>query len=134
MDCLIRYMLRMCGMVLGVFINEKYSNKASTQENAIWVANHCSPFDSVILQVIANNKRIITFPEGETTTAKSGLLKFQLRDLEQHKRSNPNLPIQPLSLKISRPFPSFAITVLDTPIWTDVFFLLFSPCTIFNIK
>ncbi len=121
-------------MVLGVFISEKYASKAALQENAVWVANHCSPFDSLVLQMITDKKRIITFPEGETTTAKSGLLKFQLRDFEQHKRSNPNLPVQLLSLKISRPFPSFAVTVLDTPIWTDAFFLLFSPCTIFNIR
>ena len=112
----------------------KYSNKAAVQENAVWVANHCSPFDSIVLQVIADKTGAITFPEEETTTAKSGLLKFQLGSFEKHKRNNPSLPVQPLSLRISRPFPSFAITVLDSQSWTDVFFLLFSPCTIFNIK
>ena len=121
-------------MVLGVFINEKSTSKASFQENAVWVANHCSPFDSIVLQVIADDKRSISLPEGETTTAKSGILKFQLVDFEKHKQSNPNLPVQPLSLRVSRPFPPLAITVLDTPMWTDAFFLLFSPCTIFNIK
>ena len=126
--------MKICGLVLGIFINEKYSGKVALQENAVWVSNHCSPFDSVVLQIITDKKRVISFPEGETTTAKSGLLKFQLRDFEKHKQSNPSLPVQPLSLRISRPFPSFAITVLDTPIWTDVFFLLFSPCTIFNIR
>ena len=129
-----RYLLRVCGFMLGVFVNEKYSNKAAVQENAVWVANHCSPFDSIVLQVIADKTGAITFPEEETTTAKSGLLKFQLGSFEKHKRNNPSLPVQPLSLRISRPFPSFAITVLDSQSWTDVFFLLFSPCTIFNIK
>ena len=131
---LFRYMLRMCGMVLGVFINEKHSSKAAAHDNTVWVSNHCSPFDSVVLQVIAESKRDITFPEGETTTAKSGLLKFQIQGFEQHKRTNPNLPVQPLSLRISRPFPPLAVTTLDTPIWIDALFLLFSPCTIFNIR
>lgn len=127
-------MLRISGMVLGVFINEKHSSKAAAQDNSVWVSNHCSPFDSVVLQVIAESKRTITFPEGETTSAKSGLLKFQTQEFEQHKRLNPNLPVQPLSLKITRPFPPLAVTVLDAPIWIDALFLLFSPCTIFNIR
>lgn len=126
--------MRVCGLMLGVFVNEKHSSKAAVQENAVWVANHCSPFDLIVLQVIAGKTRVITFPEEETTTAKSGLLKFQPGNFEQLKRNNPKVPVQPLSVKISRPFPPFAITVLDTQLLTDAFFLLFSPCTIFNIK
>ncbi|XP_032794290.2 lipid droplet-regulating VLDL assembly factor AUP1 [Daphnia magna] len=129
-----RYLLRVCGLMLGVFVNEKHSSKAAAQENAVWVANHCSPFDSIVLQVIAGAPRVTIFPEDETTTAKSGLLKFQPGKFDQHKRNNPKLPVQPLSLKVSRPFPPFAVTVLDSQPWTDAFFLLFSPCTIFNIK
>ena len=130
-----RYLLKIFGAVLGVFVCEKQSSKANrVNESALWVSNHVSPFDWLILQVVADQKRLVSFPEGETTTGRRGLLKFQHRTIEEHRRTNPGSPIQPLTIKISRPFPAFSVSTLDAPVWTDIFFLLFSPCTTFNVK
>ena len=126
--------MKVCGSVLGVFVVEKHSSKVVAQDSAVWVSNHCSPFDWIILQVIADKKKNVCFPEGDTTSGKVGLLKFQARALDHHKRNNAQLPVQPLALKVSRPFPAFAVSVLDTPVWADVFYLLFSPCTTFTIR
>lgn len=131
-DC--RYLLKICGSVLGVLVVEKQCSKVVAQDSAVLVSNHCSPFDWIILQVVTDKKKAICFPEGDTTNGKVGLLKFQARALEQHKLNNPQLPAQPTALQISRSFPSFAVSVLDTSIWADAIFLLFSPCTTFTVR
>jgi len=129
-----KYLLRICGSVLGVVINENRLSKLIEEEASTWVSNHCSPFDWIVLQGVAKTPKSVIFPEGDTTSGKKGLLKFQLRVLEQLKQNNPNLTVQPLALKVSRPFPSFSVTALDSSVWADIFFLLFSPCTTFNIR
>jgi len=129
-----RYLLRICGSVLGVVINENRPSKSIEQETSVWVSNHCSPFDWIVLQGVAKTPKSVIFPEGDTTSGKTGLLKFQLRVLEQLKQNSPSLAIQPIALKVSRPFPFFSVTNLDSSVWSDIFFLLFSPCTIFNIR
>jgi len=129
-----KYLLRICGSVLGVVIKEKSLTKSIKPETSVWVSNHCSPFDWIVLQGVAKTPKLVVFPEGETTSGKSGLLKFQQRVFEQLKQNNPNLSVQPIALKVSRPFPSFSVSALDSSVWADVFFLLFSPCTTFNIR
>lgn len=125
--------MKVFGSVLGVVIAEKHS-KAAVQDSAIWVSNHCSPIDWIVLQVISDKRKVVCFPEGETTSGSAGLLKFQARTLEKHRQTNPTLSVQPLALKVTRPFPALAISVLDAPIWADIFFFLFSPCTTFNVR
>lgn len=129
-----KYLLRICGSVLGVVINENHLSKLIEEETSIWVSNHCSPFDWIVLQGVAKTPKSVIFPEGDTTSGKTGLLKFQKQVLEQLKQNNPNLSVQPLALKVTRPFPSFSVTGLDSSVWADIFFLLFSPCTTFNIR
>lgn len=120
--------------MLGVVINENHLSKLIEEETSIWVSNHCSPFDWIVLQGVAKTPKSVIFPEGDTTSGKTGLLKFQKQVLEQLKQNNPNLSVQPLALKVTRPFPSFSVTGLDSSVWADIFFLLFSPCTTFNIR
>lgn len=87
-----------------------------------------------LLQVLCCRPIPVTFPECGYTSGKKGLLKFQARVFEQHKRSNPNLHIQPVALDVSRPFPACNVSLLQSTLWNDTFFLLFSPYTSFSVR
>lgn len=63
----IRFVLRLFGSVLGVAINEKHLTKLSPAEAApLWVSNHVSPFDRLVLQVGIFSRFKLTMKQNET--------------------------------------------------------------------
>ncbi|XP_054718260.1 lipid droplet-regulating VLDL assembly factor AUP1 homolog isoform X2 [Uloborus diversus] len=72
---------------------------------------------------------VLIFPEGATTNGKKGLLKFNTWPflLDQ--------AVQPIALRISRPqLFQVAPSVLGSRWWSDMFWFLFLPYTIFTVK
>ncbi len=72
---------------------------------------------------------ILSYPEGATTNGRVGLLKFSswLFTLD--------LQMQPIFIRATRPPPiNISTSVLGSRWWSDLFWFLFVPFTIFNIK
>jgi len=129
-----KYILRVFSSVLGVVINERHLSKAAGPDSLLWVSNHISPFDRIILQILCCRRTPISFPECGYTNGKKGLLKFHVRVFEQQRRNHRDLKIQPVVLDAHRPFPAVAISCLESSLLSDTFFLLFSPYTSFSVR
>lgn len=72
---------------------------------------------------------ILAHPEGATTNGRIGLLKFSTWPFVIEDT------VQPVLVTVSRPlFPNIAVTVLGSRWWSDLFWFLFVPWTIFTLK
>lgn len=72
---------------------------------------------------------VLVMPEGSTTSGKNGLLKFAVWPFGIGRS------VQPVVLRIWRPYVAqVAVTAVATNYWADIFWFLFSPCTVFNVK
>lgn len=83
------------------------------------VKKHCEESDLPIL----------AHPEGDTTNGRVGLLKFSTWPFCVGE------PISPVILHVRRPYLlNVSTSVLGSRWWSDLFWFLFSPCTIFTIR
>ncbi|XP_060607460.1 lipid droplet-regulating VLDL assembly factor AUP1 homolog [Ruditapes philippinarum] len=71
---------------------------------------------------------ILMQPEGVPTNNNLGLLKFNTQAFELE------LPVQPVSVHMSRLSFPCALTTIDGPTWTDVLWCFFTPVTVFKLK
>lgn len=71
---------------------------------------------------------VLFHPEGVPTNNNVGLLKFNTQAFELE------LPVQPVSVQMSRLSFPCALTTIDGPRWTDVLWCFFTPVTVFKIK
>lgn len=71
---------------------------------------------------------ILCYPEGATTNGKTGLLKFGswLFTIET--------PMQPIYITVYRPLLPISVSVLGSRWWSDLFWFLVVPFTVFTIK
>lgn len=71
---------------------------------------------------------ILIQPEGVPTNNTVGVLKFNTQAFELQ------LPVQPVSIQMSRLSFPCALTTIDGPKWTDVLWCFFTPVTVFKLK
>ncbi|XP_053407450.1 lipid droplet-regulating VLDL assembly factor AUP1 homolog [Mercenaria mercenaria] len=71
---------------------------------------------------------ILIQPEDVPTNNSVGVLKFNTQAFELE------LPIQPVSVQMSRLSFPCALTTIDGPRWTDVLWCFFTPVTVFKLK
>ncbi|KAL4232176.1 Ancient ubiquitous protein 1 [Mactra antiquata] len=71
---------------------------------------------------------VLIQPEGVPTNNNVGLLKFNTQAFELE------LPVQPMSIHMSRLSFPCALTTIDGPKWTDVLWCFFTPVTVFKLK
>uniref|UniRef100_A0A8D8VXL4 Ancient ubiquitous protein 1 n=1 Tax=Cacopsylla melanoneura TaxID=428564 RepID=A0A8D8VXL4_9HEMI len=71
---------------------------------------------------------IVLFPEEETTNGKNGLLKFSSWPVSACNC------VQPVILSSHRPLTSLALSPIPSSWFSDFFWLLFTPCTLYTIK
>lgn len=71
---------------------------------------------------------VLIQPEGVPTNNTVGLLKFSPLAFELE------LPVQPVSIQMSRLSFPCAFTIIESPKWTDVLWCFFTPITVFKIK
>lgn len=72
---------------------------------------------------------ILAHPEGATTNGRRGLLKFSTWPFSI------NVPVSPVVVEVKRlSLLNVSTSVLGSRWWSDIFWFLFSPCTIFKIR
>lgn len=85
-------------------------------------------FKASLQEAITNSKVTLFFqPEAHITNG-TGILKFTTWPFEISPR------IQPIAISIQRPWTDIAITSMESTFWADMFFYLYSPITIYNLK
>ncbi|KFM59414.1 Ancient ubiquitous protein 1, partial [Stegodyphus mimosarum] len=76
-----------------------------------------------------SNTPLLIFPEGTTTNGKKGLLKFNLWPFLLSEA------VQPIRIKVARPkLMQVAFSVVGSRWWSDLFWFLFVPYTVFRIR
>ncbi|XP_052773570.1 lipid droplet-regulating VLDL assembly factor AUP1-like [Mya arenaria] len=70
---------------------------------------------------------LLFHPEGAVTN-NTGLLKFHTQAFELE------LPVQPVSIQLSRLSFPCALSTIDSPRWTDVLWCFFVPVTVYKVK
>ncbi|XP_008471028.1 ancient ubiquitous protein 1 isoform X1 [Diaphorina citri] len=71
---------------------------------------------------------IVLFPEEETTNGKKGLLKFSSWPVSACNC------VQPVILSAHRPITSISLSPIPSSWYSDFFWSLFTPCTVYTIK
>ncbi|KAL1450079.1 hypothetical protein WDU94_002533 [Cyamophila willieti] len=71
---------------------------------------------------------IVLFPEEETTNGKKGLLKFSSWPVSACNC------VQPVVLSAHRPLTSLSLSPIPSSWFSDFFWFLFTPCTVYTIK
>lgn len=94
----------------------KYYGKVGTSE-----------FKKNITEDIKNKEILYIQPEGQITNGK-GILQFKPLAFELFNT------VQPVIIEIDRPFLDINVSSIDTSPWIDLFFFLFSPLTLYNVK
>lgn len=85
-------------------------------------------FKKNVSLVISEKKIPVYFrPEAKMTNGK-GILKFKTYPFSF------SLRVQPICIEVTRPFVDISLTTLGSSYWYNVFFFMFSPCTIYNLK
>lgn len=85
-------------------------------------------FKKNVSELISEKKIPVYFrPEAKLTNGK-GLLKFKEYPFSFSSK------IQPISIEVCRPFLDISVNTLGSTYWQNVFFFMFSPCTIYTLK
>ncbi|KAK3595313.1 hypothetical protein CHS0354_004466 [Potamilus streckersoni] len=71
---------------------------------------------------------VLFYPEKTTTNGAAGMLKFSSFPFEL------KTPVQPISIAVTRLGIPITLTTLEGSFWWDIFWCLFTPCTIFKVK
>ncbi|CAG0890141.1 unnamed protein product [Cyprideis torosa] len=82
------------------------------------------------LRTNPQGRPILVLPEGTTTNGHIGLLEFHQSWFESFSGDM----LQPVYLSAWRPFPKVALTTVESPFWGDIFWMFFSPFTLFTIR
>lgn len=78
--------------------------------------------------MISNNKEPLYFqPESSITNGKA-LIKFNTWPFSICTK------VQPITINVYRPMLGISVTTASGTYWTNFFFYLFCPCTIYNLK
>ncbi|KAL3863643.1 hypothetical protein ACJMK2_005392 [Sinanodonta woodiana] len=85
-------------------------------------------FISNIKKYLQDTSTAVLFHPEQTTSGAAGMLKFSSFPFEM------KMPVQPISITVTRMGVPVALTTLEGSFWWDFFWCLFTPCTIFKVK
>lgn len=85
-------------------------------------------FKNNILDVISKNKEPLYFQPESTITNGKALIKFNTWPFTLCTK------IQPITIKVYRPLLDISVTTATGSYWTNFFYYLFCPCTIYTLE
>lgn len=78
--------------------------------------------------MISNNKERLYFQPESTITNGRALIKFNTWPFSICAK------VQPITIKVYRPMLGISVTTATATYWTNFFFYLFCPCTIYTLQ
>lgn len=90
--------------------------------------NNIEEFKRDLSNVISESKVPIYFQPESIITNSKALLKFSVWPFTICNK------VQPIAITVSRPGLDIPISTIDSTYWSDVFFFMFVPCTVYKVK